>query len=280
VSRLVALILGGGVGVGALLIAFGLMGRRVLPTPGFGPVRRGRPERLVLRLALSVAAGLGAYGLTHWPVGGILAALGAWVTPLVLSGRTDYQREIERVEAIAAWAEMLRDTIAAAAGLEQAIAATGPIAPSPIAAPVSRLAVRLELEPLTTALRQFADEVNHPTCDFVVAALVIAAEKEARDLGPLLGHLAECARDEAKMRTRIWIDRAKTRTSVKVIAASVVLFAVGLILFSRDYLDPYDGVGGQLTLLAIGALFAGSFVAMERMGRIAMPERFISRRFP
>jgi len=185
---------------------------------------------------------------------------------------------IARVEAIAAWAEMLRDTIAGAAALEQAIAATGPVAPAPIAEPVARLAVHLDIEPLPAALRRFADEVDHPTCDFVVAALVIAAEKEARDLGPLLGQLATCARDEAKMRTRIWIDRAKTRTSVKVIAGCVLLFAAGLLIFSRSYLQPYDTAAGQIALLVIGAIFAGSLIAMDRMARIEVPERFVARR--
>src|SRR5205823_5585299 len=131
---------------------------------------------------------------------------------------------------------------------------------------------------LPVALRRFADDVNHPTCDFVVAALVIAAEKDARELGPLLGQLAVCARDEAKMRTRIWIDRAKTRTSVKVIAGCVLVFAAGLLAFSRRYLEPYESIAGQLVLLAIGVLFVGSIAGMERMGRIAMPERFVSRR--
>jgi Flp pilus assembly protein TadB len=193
------------------------------------------------------------------------------------TGRSDYRREIARVEAIASWAEMVRDTMAAAAGLEQAIVATDHIAPAPIAPAVSRLAARLDFESLPVALRRFADDVDHPTADFVVAALVIAAEKEARELGPLLGQLAVCARDEAKMRTRIWIDQAKTRTSVNVIAGCVVLFASGLFVFSRKYLQPYDDVGGQLVLLVIGGVFAASFVGMDRMGRIVMPERFVSR---
>ena len=111
-----------------------------------------------------------------------------------------------------------------------------------------------------------------------VAALVIAAEKDARDLGPLLGQLATCARDEAKMRTRIWIDRAKTRTSVKVIAGCVLLFAGGLLVFSRAYLEPYDTAVGQVVLLVIGAAFAVSLIAMDRMARIEVPERFVARR--
>ena len=276
-TALIALALGAGMGVGLLLIGYGLTGRAVL---GARPTRPAgvASARRWLTVVVALSAGLAIYGMTHWLAGGLLAVVAAVIAPTVLSGRSDHEREIARVEAIASWTEMLRDTIAGAAGLEQAIAATGPIAPLPIAEPVSRLAARLDFEPMPAALRRFADEVDHPTADFVVAALVTAAEKEARDLGPLLGHLAECARDEARMRTRIWIDRAKTRTSVKVIAGCVVAFAAGLLLFSRPYLEPYDDASGQVVLLAIGALFLLSLIGMERMARLAVPERFVRRR--
>ena len=275
-SALPAFVLGGGIGAGVLLVVAGVRGITVVPRL---LLRTGVQNRhVVLRLAVALGVAVAAYGATGWLLGGVLAGAAAWLLPRVRSGRARHQLEIERVEAIAAWAEMLRDTIAGAAGLEQALAASGPIAPAAIAPQVHRLAVRLDFEPLPVALRRFADEVDHPTCDFVVAALVIAAEKEARDLGPLLSQLATCARDEAKMRTRIWIDRAKTRTSVRVIAGSVLLFAAGLLVLSRDYLAPYDSVGGQVVLVIVGAVFAVSFVAMDRMGQIAMPDRFISRR--
>jgi tight adherence protein B len=276
-KAVVALALGAGIGVGVLLVTAGGLGRRVLPTAA---VRRGRatsPRRLLI-VAVAVLAGLAVVTLTGWPVAGVIAAVAVAVAPRLRSSGQEHRREIARAEAIASWAEMVRDTIAAAAGLEQAIAATGAIAPAPLAGPVARLAQRIDFEPLPVALRQFADDVDHPACDFIVAALVIAAEKEARDLGPLLGQLADCARDEAKMHTRVWIDRAKTRTSVRVIAGCVVVFAAGLFVFSRRYLEPYDTVGGQLMLLVIAGLFAGSLVGMQRLGRIAVPERFVARR--
>lgn len=80
------------------------------------------------------------------------------------------------------------------------------------------------------------------------------------------------------MRGRVWVGRARTRTSVRVIVGCVVLFAVGLTVFDRTYLEPYDGAGGQIVLLLLGALVAVSFAAMDRMGRIVVPERFVSRR--
>ena len=273
-SVLVALAFGVAAGIGVVLIVCGLLGRQLLPAM---PGRRGSGGGWVPTV-VGVAAGFGVYGVTGWLSAGLLAGLAAASVPKFLSGRREHEREIARVEAIASWAEMLRDTMAGAAGLEQAIAATGPIAPRAIAVPVARLAAWIDYEPLPVALRRFADDVDHPTADFVVAALVIAAEKEARDLGRLLGQLAVCARDEAKMRTRIWTERARTRTSVKVIAGCVAAFAGGLFLFSRPYLQPYDDAVGQLVLLLIGGLFFGSLASMDRMARIAMPERFVRRR--
>ena len=70
------------------------------------------------------------------------------------------------------------------------------------------------------------------------------------------------------------LEKSSSPPSVSV----VVLFVVGLLVLNRAYLRPYDSAGGQLVLMCILGLFAGSFVAMERIGRIQMPQRFIGRR--
>lgn len=91
--------------------------------------------------------------------------------------------------------------------------------PPPIRTEVVTLAVRLERERLVPALAAFAEEVADPTCDLVVAALVLAAGHQARRLGELLGTLAATAREQATMRLRVEAGRARTRTSIKVIVA-------------------------------------------------------------
>ena len=60
---------------------------------------------------------------------------------------------VGRIEAVAGWSEMLRDTMAGAAGLEQAIVATATVAPLPIRAEVATLAVRLETTPRSGTTR-------------------------------------------------------------------------------------------------------------------------------
>jgi tight adherence protein B len=278
VSALVALVLGAGAGLGVFLVVAALRGRAVLPSSSS---RSGiDTTRLLRTVATAVGAAVLLYVVTGWLVGALAAAAAAVAAPHLVGGTRRHRDEVARVEAIAAWTEQLRDTIAAANGLEHAIAASGAVAPAPIAPEIGRLVARLDYESLTVALRELADELNHPTADFVAAGLVVASEKEARDLAPLLGQLAECARSEAQMRARVWAGRARTRTSVRVITASVALFAGGLLLFDRPYLEPYGSVGGQLVLLVIVGIFAASFVAMDRMGRIELPDRFLGRRAP
>jgi len=181
------------------------------------------------------------------------------------------------VEAVAGWAEMLRDTLAAAAGLEQTILASAATAPAALRPEVAELAARLQRgERLPAALRVFADRVADPTCDLVVCSLSLASEHQVRQLAGLLGELAGEAREQVAMRLRVDAGRARTRTSVWVTVGTTVAFAAGLVLLNRPYLHPYDTPAGQLVLLTVGALFAVAFGWLARIGRLPEPERILT----
>ena len=172
---------------------------------------------------------------------------------------------------------MLRDTMAAAAGLEQAITATRPVAPEPIRAEVTALAARLAegREPLGAALRRFADEVADPSADRVVVSLLLASEQRAQRLGELLGALAAATRDEVAMRLRVETERARTRTSSRLIMTFTITLAGALILFNRAYLQPFDSPTGQLVLAMVGLAFGGAFWWLGQLGGFDAPERFL-----
>lgn len=182
------------------------------------------------------------------------------------------------VEALAVWTEQLRDTMAGASGIEQAISVTAGTAPPLLRSAVERLAARLGFGTLSESVRDFTDEVDHPLADFVGAALITASENQVREMGSLLGHLAQCCRDDVAMRTRVWVARARTRSAVRIISVVVVLFVVGLALLDPHYLRPYGTNVGLLVASAIGAMFAGSLASMRRLGKIENPERFVARR--
>jgi len=269
---------GAGVGLGLLAVVAGLRGagRPRLPR-ALRPGTLGRLDRGMLRLGLAVGAGVLVGAITRWPVGALLAAGAGALLPDLAGGATAQQAAVARAEAVAAWAEMLRDTLAGAAGLEQAIVASAPVAPVPIRPQVLALAARLERPSarLVPALHDFADELADPTADLVVAALVLASQRQARRLGELLGALARAARDDATMRLRVEAGRARTRTSVRVVVGVTLAMAAGLVAFNRGYLAPYDSAFGQLVLAGVGALFATAFWWLARMARVEVPERLL-----
>ena len=260
-----ATLAGAGLGLGVLLLVAGLVGTDTL-VPRQARAWRLGGERLTARVAAAVAVAVLVGLLTGWPVAALFAAAAALTAPALLSGGRHRAADLARIEAVAGWAEMLRDTMAGAAGLEQAITATAPVTPLPIRPAVVTLAGELEHgRRLASALRRFADEVADPTCDLVVAALLLAADHQTRKLTDLLGTLAAAARDQASLRLRVEAGRARTRTSVRVIIGATSSLALGLAALNRGYLSPYDSATGQLMLLFVGGLFAAAFVWLARM---------------
>ncbi|MEU1900946.1 type II secretion protein F [Nocardiopsis dassonvillei] len=230
-----------------------------------------------LRLVAAIVGGLLVWFVTGWPVAGVLAAAGCWWGPAVLGPDRGHEKQVAGVEAVAAWTEMLRDLMAGAAGLHQAVAATVPIAPEPVREPVARLAERLRAgQPTQGALRAFADEVDNPTADLVAAALTTAATRHATDLGTLLGTLAEAAREQAAMLVRVAASRARLRTSTRIIVGTTVGMAALLMAFNPEYLEPFNGFLGQVILAGIGGLWAGALVWLSRMSRFDLGPRVLA----
>lgn len=240
-------------------------------------VRRPIPwDQLWWRGGLVVAAAAAGWALTGWPAAGVLAGGAAAVAPL-LSGTRRRRDELNaKSEALASWAEMLRDTITAHAGLREAIALTARVAPAPIRKEVQLLAVRAERESLTTALRRFAVEVADPVADLIVASLVIAAERQAQRLAELLTQIAGSAREQSAMRLRVETGRARTYASSRALVAITFGLAVILLVFSPTFMSPYDSATGQIVLMAIGALFAGALWALVQLGRPVTPPRLLA----
>lgn len=269
---LVAALLGASVAAGVLIVisGLGLSGKpaRLLRLP----THRGVGERVAPAVGAAVVVG----ALTRWPVAAIAVGVAAWYWPELFGGRAARERATTRTEAIAAWTEMLRDTISGAHGLEEAVLTTAAVAPAAIRAEVSSLAVRLEQEPLDVALRAFAVELAHPTGDLVVAALTLAARGSAGELIELLGTLAVAARDEAAMRLRVEAARARLRTAVRVIAACTATTAVGLILLNRSYLAVYAAPTGQVVLAFVAIAWGIALRWLAGMSEYIAPERFLT----
>jgi len=268
-----------GLGVIGLIVAFasraGLTSTRgTSSTPDRRP-QLHRPRVDLAALASAALVGVACALGTGWPVAGPIGALAAYGLPRLLR-QTSGAVSIAKIEAVATWTEMLRGTLAASAGLSQAIMATATLSPDPIRAATEQLAaqIRAGVHP-REALLQFADEVADPCADRVVCSLLLAFSSRAQRLGDLLHALAESTREEVALRLRIETSRASVRSGVRTVVVFSVAFAAGLTLLARSYLAPFGSTTGQLVLLMVGGLYAGGLTLMVVLARPPAPVRLL-----
>ena len=226
----------------------------------------------------AVALVLGALTLlaTRWVVAAIGVAL-LCVGWRSLGGASSERRAIARLEGLAAWTESLRDTIAGAVGLEQAIPSSLRAAAPSLQEPLTRLVDRLHTRmPMPEALRRFADDLGDPGADLIIAALIINSRLRGPGLRDLLGGLSTSVREELDMRRKINADRRATRRSVQIVVIVAVAVALLLGVFNHSYVSVYDAPLGQIVLIVVAAFYAAGFFWLRKLARFDAPERLLA----
>jgi Flp pilus assembly protein TadB len=267
--------LGGALAAGGLVLAlYEVFWYR--PRPGIPP----RPALLRLsaatqrRVLIAFVVGLVAFLLSGWPVLGLAAAGGVILLPRLSSARAS-RRRTAVLEGLEHWARRLSDLLTASRGLEEALEASARSAPEIIAAPVTALARGLAARTGSGAvLRAFADEIDDPAGDRIVAALIIATGRRGGAVGEVLRTLAEqLARDVASRRD-IDAERAEHRTTLRWIIGIVIAFTVFCVL-NRSFSAPFGTPLGQLVLAVIALLYIAGLSWLQRLGNIDAPARFL-----
>ncbi|WP_344259808.1 type II secretion system F family protein [Streptomyces sodiiphilus] len=230
------------------------------------------------RGTLAVAAGLVVLLYTRWPVAALATVLLVFTWDRLFGGAAEERAAMRRVEALAGWTESLRDTIAGAVGLEQAIPASARAAAPALRGPLENLVDRLRSRmPLPEALQEFAEELDDSSADIIIASLILNARLRGPGLREVLGALAKSAREEVDMRQRVMAQRAATRRSVQIVVGVSVAFPLGLAFFNPSFVEPYGSTLGQAVLLVVCLLFGLGFWWMRKLARIEVPERFMAR---
>jgi Flp pilus assembly protein TadB len=273
---LLAIMAGAVAGAGLFLFAAAIRG--LPPKPGRtgpGPLERMVKDLFSVRGGVAVIIGIVVLLVTRWVVAGVGMAMLAY-SWRSLSGAASERRGMARLEGLATWTESLRDTIAGAVGLEQAIPASTRVADGSIREPLARLVDRLHTRvPMHMALRRFAEDLDDPSADMIIAALIINSRLRGPGLRDLLGALADSVREELDMRRKINSSRRSTRRSVQIVIAVSVLMAVGLAILDHAFLAPYDSVFGQLVLAVIVAIYALGIIWLRKLARFDMPQRLL-----
>lgn len=270
-----AILAGAVVGAGLFVAVLAVVG---LPEPVAGKPKR---QRLTLqergrKLVYGFLAGAVVLLLTGWIVAGVsIGLLVAYWDRIAGSSRAE-RRSIERLDALATWTESLRDTIAGAIGLEQAIPATAANAPAPIRPALNLLVDRLRIRtPLPDALKGFAEDLDDPSADVICAALLLNSRLRGPGLRDVLTALAVSTREELDMRRRIEASRKSIRQSVRIVLIIVLGMMGGLAIFNKRYVAPYDTFTGQTMLLVIAALFTLGLLWLRSLATPSKTDRFL-----
>ena len=278
----VAVLLGVGVGAAVWLVVTGIRG--VLVDPTRPPSRAARLAATMRSPALAgrVVGGIAVAALTlavtRWPVAAVgLGALVVW-WPALFGGTTAEQRQIASLEALVTWTETLRDTIAAHASLEQAIPASAVNAPALIRPALVSLVGQLRARvPMDKALLALAADLDDPSADLVIAALMLSATRRGDRLGEVLTGLTTAAREELEMRRKISAGRAELRRGVQIVVVVTLAIGIFLVVFSGAYIAPYATPAGQVALAVVVGTFAAAFGWMRKLSAQQPVAPFLAR---
>jgi Flp pilus assembly protein TadB len=267
--------LGGALGAGGLALAlYEVFWYR--PRPGIPP--RPAPSsmsRATRRRALiAIVVGLVALLVSGWPVLGLAAAAAVMLLPRLKSAQAS-RRRTAALEGLEQWARRLSDLLNASRGLEDALEVSARSAPDVIAGPVTALAHGLAARSGSdAALRAFADEIDDPAGDRIVAALIIATGRRGGAVGGVLRALAEQLARDVATRRDIDAERAEHRTTLKWIVGIVIGFTVFCVL-NRSFSAPFGSALGQLVLAVITLIYIAGLSWLHRLGNIDAPARFL-----
>lgn len=246
-----------------------------------GLLWRGRGRTIAAqrkyRVAVTAAAVAGAVGwlATGLPVLGLVCAVAVPGVPWLLAAGAAERRAIARVEAVGEWTRRLRDVAGTGAGLQAAIVSAATTAPAPIADQVQQLAARLQAGwHAGDALRAFADGIDDPVCDQIVAALLLHLRDRGDRLGAVLSSIADAAAKEVGMRKEADAERASARFSIRFMTGFSVLVVLAAA-FSGDYMQPYAGGRGQLVMVVLAASFMALLLWVRAMTRPAPAPRLL-----
>jgi hypothetical protein len=261
---------------GLLALAWGLVPRPV----GDTNTRRAR-TRWQLRVKAdqvlaALAGGALALALTRWPVAAVAGAVGAWQAVVAL--RRPRDDTAERAEAVALWAEILRDGLGTSMEIETVLRATAPVAPQLIRSDVEAATARLAYVPYDDVLDDLAQRLDASSGDMVVAALRLAGRSGGRQVREVLDSVAKAAYSDADTLRRVEVARQRPRSSARLVVGIVVGTVVISAVVFRRWLEPYASPGGQVALAIIALWCWAAMWWMSRMSRVAMPARFSARR--
>jgi len=208
-------------------------------------------------------------------IGCVIAMLTGWlilivVLPLLALGLPyllilPKPRDIQLLKALDRWVRSLAATLATGKSITDAIRISRRTAPPLLADEINLLVTRLNNRWETRdALMRFADAIDSPDADGVVAALILASSRGANGASVTLQALADSIQAQLKGRRVIEVERSKPYVVVRQVTVISLSTLVLVFLLSPDFFAPYRTPIGQTLLSALLIIYLASLLLMRR----------------
>jgi Flp pilus assembly protein TadB len=221
-------------------------------------------------LLVSVIIGCVIAMLTGWLI--LIAMLPLLVLGLPYLLILPKPRDIELLEALDRWVRSLAATLATGKSITDAIRISRRTAPLLLADEINLLVTRLNNRWETRdALMRFADAIDSPDADGVVAALILASSRGGNGASVTLQALADSIQAQLKGRRAIEVERSKPYVVVRQVTVISLSTLVLVFLLSPDFFAPYRTPLGQTLLSVLLIIYVASLLLMRRKAR--QPDR-------
>jgi tight adherence protein B len=174
-------------------------------------------------------------------------------------------RDIELLEALDRWVRSLAAALATGKSITDAIRISRRTAPPLIADEISLLVARLHNRWETRdALMRFADAIDSPDADGVVAALILASSRGANGASVTLQALADSIQAQLKGRRAVEVERSKPYVVVRQVTIISLSTLALVFVGSPAFFAPYRTPLGQALLSVLLISYVGSLILMRR----------------
>ena len=222
---------------------------------------RGRQRDLILLLSMIIGWLLAM--LTGWLILIVVLPLLALGLPYLLI--LPKPRDIQLLEALDRWVRSLAVTLGTGKSITDAIRISRRTAPSLLADEINLLVARLNNRWETRdALMRFADAIDSPEVDGVIAALILASSRGANGASVTLQALADSIQAQLKGRRVIEVERSKPYVVVRQVTVISLSTLVLVFLLSPNFFAPYRTPLGQTLLSALLIIYLASLLLMRR----------------
>jgi tight adherence protein B len=222
---------------------------------------RGRQRDLILLLSMIIGCLLAM--LTGWLI--LIAVLPLLALGLPYLLILPKPRDIQLLEALDRWVRSLAVTLGTGKSITDAIRISRRTSPPLLADEINLLVTRLNNRWETRdALMRFADAIDSPDVDGVVAALILASSRGANGASVTLQALADSIQAQLKGRRVIEVERSKPYVVVRQVTVISLSTLVLVFLLSPNFFAPYRTPLGQTLLSALLIIYLASLLLMRR----------------